>query len=95
MSESDLFGLKDTHVVITGASGGIGLATVKLFAKLGAKITAQCNSKTGGLENCGPAVNTLQADSTNEEQVELFFKYAGEFRGPPHVLVGIPPSSPS
>jgi len=93
MSESDLFWLKDAHVVITGASGGIGLETVKLFAKLLAKITAQCNSKTGGLEDCGPAVNMLQADAASEEQIEPFYKYAREFRGP-HVLVGIPPSSP-
>ena len=40
MTDIDLFGLKGAHVVITGASGGIGIATVKLFDQLGAHISA-------------------------------------------------------
>lgn len=34
------FGLKDVHVLITGAAGGIGLETVQTFQRLGARITA-------------------------------------------------------
>ena len=44
-TDIDLFGLKGAHVVITGASGGIGIATVKLFDRLGAHISAHRNTQ--------------------------------------------------
>jgi len=89
MSEGDLFGLSSAHVVITGASGGIGLETVKLFSELGARITAQRNSKTGGLQD-HRSLHIIQADATSEQQVEKFYEVAEVFNGPPEVLVGIP-----
>ncbi|KAJ7104477.1 NAD(P)-binding protein [Mycena belliarum] len=36
--------LKDVHVLVTGASGGIGLETARLFLKQGAKVTAHYNT---------------------------------------------------
>ena len=87
MSESDLFGLKNAHVVITGASGGIGLETVRLFTELGARITAHYNLRIGALDNC-THVNAIRADATQEEEVEKFFTSASEKNGPAEVLVG-------
>jgi NAD(P)-dependent dehydrogenase (short-subunit alcohol dehydrogenase family) len=91
MADIDLFGLHGTHVVITGASGGIGLATVKLFGKLGARISAHGNTKTELLESISKSpcsMNIIRADATSEEDVALFYKQACERFGPPEVLVG-------
>src|SRR5271170_7889569 len=93
MVDIDLFGLKDTHVVITGASGGIGLATVELFDKLGARITAQANTQAKLLRTFPQTthkLNILTADATNEAQIENFYKEACSESGygPPDVLVG-------
>lgn len=89
MTDVDLFGLKDAHVVITGASGGIGLAVVELFKKLGSKISAHGNRQTSLLAP-SEFVNPIKADATNETEVEDFYKEACQKFGPPDVLVGIP-----
>lgn len=93
MDQVDLFGLKDAHVVITGASGGIGLATVELFHKLGAKITAHGNTNTSALlearERMQNNVNVVFADATKEDEVIWFYEAAKSCYGPPDVLVGI------
>jgi NADP-dependent 3-hydroxy acid dehydrogenase YdfG len=91
MTDINLFGLKGAHVVITGASGGIGIATVKLFDKLGARISAQGNNKTNILEairQTTSSLNIIQADATNEEDVEMFYKTACDKYDRPDVLVG-------
>ncbi|EJF66222.1 NAD(P)-binding protein [Dichomitus squalens LYAD-421 SS1] len=71
-------GLQDVHVLITGASGGIGLATARLFLKLGARVTAHYNTKSAPLEplvqEFGPQrARALQADLTVEADVERLF----------------------
>ncbi|KAF7185275.1 Dihydroanticapsin 7-dehydrogenase [Pseudocercospora fuligena] len=73
------FGLKDVHVLITGAAGGIGLETVKTFLQLGARVTAHYNSKIGELANL--PVNAVQADVRNEEAVQNLFIQAAEKNG--------------
>ena len=47
------FGLKGVHVLITGASGGIGASLVEVFVSLGARITAQYNNNLGALRDYG------------------------------------------
>ena len=87
MSETDLFGLKDVHAVITGASGGIGLETVRLFTNLGARITAHYHLRSGTLKDY-PHVNPVRADATDEGEVENLYRNAIEENGTPEVLVG-------
>ncbi|EJF55903.1 NAD(P)-binding protein [Dichomitus squalens] len=71
-------GLQNVHVLLTGASGGIGLATARLFLKLGARVTAHYNTKSAPLDplvqQFGPErVRALQADLTVETDVERLF----------------------
>lgn len=81
------FGLKDVHVLITGAAGGIGLSTVHTFLQLGARVTAHYNSNIGELANIKGIV-AIQADVRNEEDVaQLFARAAGKNNGPVSVLV--------
>ena len=96
MDQVELFGLKGTHVGITGASGGIGLATAELFYKLGARITAHGNTNTTALEELrvrmqGHAgqLNIVAADATKEEDVVRFYEESRSKFGAPDVLVGI------
>ncbi|TFK27248.1 NAD dependent epimerase/dehydratase [Coprinopsis marcescibilis] len=80
-------GLKGVHVLVTGASGGIGLATVRAFAEQGAHVTAHYNTNNKTL---GPvqadyenSVQAIQADLTNEDQVKALFQkaYSGTGQG--------------
>jgi NAD(P)-dependent dehydrogenase (short-subunit alcohol dehydrogenase family) len=93
MDQVELFGLHGTHVVVTGASGGIGLATVELFYNLGARITAHGNTNTSALkglsERLQNQLNIVAADGTKETDVISFYEAAKECYGPPDVLVGI------
>jgi NAD(P)-dependent dehydrogenase (short-subunit alcohol dehydrogenase family) len=76
------FGLKDVHVLVTGAAGGIGLESVKLFQQLGARVTAHYNSKLGNLEGLTDVVS-LQADVRDEASVHNLLKHAAEQNGGP------------
>ena len=76
------FGLKDVHVLITGAAGGIGLDTVRTFRDLGARITAHYNSKIGELADMSNVVS-LQADVRNEKAINGLFQQAADANGGP------------
>jgi len=76
------FGLKDVHVLITGAAGGIGLETVHVFRQLGARITAHYNSKIGELAELKDVVS-LQADVRDEDSVSALLQQAAEKNGGP------------
>ena len=76
------FGLKDVHVLITGAAGGIGLETVKTFLQLGARVTAHYNSRIGELSSI-PNTVTLQADVRSEEACTTLLTQAAEQNGGP------------
>ena len=95
MDQADLFALQGTHVIITGASGGIGLATVNLFHKLGAKITAHTNTNPSTLtdlktnKHIEDRINIISANATHEDQIIEFYNTAVKKYGPPEVLVGI------
>ena len=92
MAETDLFGLKDAHVIITGASGGIGLASTDFFLnKLGSRISAHANKNSDPLkkfEIANSNLTTITANATSEEEVESFYRTAVQRFGPPEVLVG-------
>lgn len=74
-------GFEGVHVLVTGASGGIGFAITKLFLEHGARVTAQYNSKPGPLSEVKVGKERLcvvQADVTGEEAVKDLFLAAGE-----------------
>lgn len=62
-------GLKNIHVLVTGAAGGIGLETVNVFSQLGARVTAHYNSNIGELASLKDVVS-LQADVRDEAGVQ-------------------------
>ena len=80
------FGLTGVHVIVTGASGGIGIATTRLLVLLGAKVTAHYNSSKGELGSL-PGVVTLQADVRNEASIKTLFEEATRQSGPVSILV--------
>ncbi|KAJ7267084.1 NAD(P)-binding protein [Mycena rebaudengoi] len=71
-------GLKGVHVLVTGASGGIGLAVVQVFLEQGANVTAHYNTISSTLDGfvSGPLSSqfrAVQADLTKESDVERLF----------------------
>ncbi len=73
-------GLHDKHVVVTGASSGIGFELVKLYLLEGANVTACYNSAQRNLtdlkEKYIKSLNIVQVDVRNEAQVEALFRKA-------------------
>ncbi|KAJ3251733.1 hypothetical protein HK103_002078 [Boothiomyces macroporosus] len=65
--------MKGKHVLITGASGGVGIITALEFLKIGANVTLQYNSNSTSLqplkEKYQSRVCLLKADVTDESQV--------------------------
>lgn len=74
-------GFNDVHVLVTGASGGIGFAITQLFLEHGARVTAHYNTNPGPLEHVQKLSNrlrTVQADVTDEAAVKELFVVAGK-----------------
>ena len=76
--------LKGKVAVITGASGGIGLAASKLFAKEGAKVLL-VDIEEADLDNAvreiGAGSSYMVADVTQPEQVQAYVAAAVERYG--------------
>lgn len=91
------FGLKDVHVLVTGASGGIGHETALIFKQLGARVTAHYNSSPKGLDDID-GIAKIQADVRDPFSVERLFEEAERHHGSPvsvlvvnHGIWPIPP----
>lgn len=74
--------ISNQRIVITGVSGGIGLATVKRLLDLGAEVMVSARSEQK-LDEClasftGKATGHVM-DLTDEASVEKFFKNVGQF----------------
>lgn len=85
-------GLSQTHTLITGSSGGLGLELVSLFLSQEALVTAHYNSNPAGLDSVpsSPSLVKAQANVEKEEDVERMFVEAREGMGGKgvEVLVG-------
>ncbi|GLB44241.1 putative KR domain containing protein [Lyophyllum shimeji] len=93
--------LGNIHVLVTGASGGIGLETAEVFLQQGAKVTAHYNSNDESLKPLiarygADKVQAVQADLTLEKDVSRLFASASSSFGPVQVIVvnhGVWPTS--
>ncbi|KAI9178682.1 hypothetical protein H9P43_005344 [Blastocladiella emersonii ATCC 22665] len=94
---TDYLGLANTHVLVTGASGGLGVALVRqLVVEAGARVTAHHNSplKPGAplsalvREFAGTGrLRTVQANVTDESAVERAVRANAGDWGPVHSLI--------
>ncbi|MFW9943494.1 MAG: SDR family NAD(P)-dependent oxidoreductase [Candidatus Sifarchaeia archaeon] len=84
-------GLQNRHAVITGASGGIGLETTRVFLEEGAKVTATYRTSEMGLvdlQNKWEGKLTLsRVDVRRESEIEKLFLDAGKNYGRADILV--------
>ncbi|MGY5854389.1 MAG: SDR family oxidoreductase [Candidatus Thorarchaeota archaeon] len=83
--------LKDKHVVVTGASGGIGLEVVRQFLSEGGRVTAIYKTSERDLSNLrqewSDYIITIKADIREEEDVRKAFKKTNEKFGRVDILV--------
>lgn len=83
--------LKNKHIMVTGASGGIGIVVTKMFLKEGAKVTAIYNRSRKPLDGVSgewkDSLNIVCADQTREADVVEAFNSACSAFGRVDVLV--------
>jgi NAD(P)-dependent dehydrogenase (short-subunit alcohol dehydrogenase family) len=83
--------LSGKHVVITGASGGIGIETAKLFLSEGAKVTGTYNHSKHNLEDLQHSwpdqFLMVKTDQTKEPDVKALFAAANQAFGRVDILV--------
>jgi NAD(P)-dependent dehydrogenase (short-subunit alcohol dehydrogenase family) len=70
-------GLQGIRVLVTGGSGGIGAACVRLFAAEGAEVVVHYHRGRERAEAAGGA-RVVQADLRDEREVARLFAEAGE-----------------
>ena len=84
-------GLSGKHAIITGASGGIGFETVKMFLSEGVRVTGTFNSSMKDLESLQKSwlgqLQLVKVDQTNEAEVKSLFKQANSKFGRVDILV--------
>ncbi len=84
-------GFQSKHVVVTGASSGIGFDSTSLFLAEGAKVTASYKSDPRNLatltESYPERLNVVKVDVRNESEVEFLFTEANTVFGRVDVTV--------
>jgi len=84
-------GFQNKHVVVTGASGGIGFDVISFFLAEGAKVTACYRSdpkNIATLTDSNPErLNVVKVDVRNESEVEFLFRNANTVFGRVDVAV--------
>jgi NAD(P)-dependent dehydrogenase (short-subunit alcohol dehydrogenase family) len=84
-------GLKNKHVLITGASGGIGLELTSLFLSEGSRVTAAYHHSPAELKRIGrewpKQMIAVSADIRDEAQVKSLFEQANASFGRADVLI--------
>jgi NAD(P)-dependent dehydrogenase (short-subunit alcohol dehydrogenase family) len=85
------FELEGKHILITGASGGIGLVTARMFLEEGAKVTGTYKRSEEPLQELkakySDSLNIMRVDQTSEDEVRRLFDKACETLGRVDVLV--------
>jgi NAD(P)-dependent dehydrogenase (short-subunit alcohol dehydrogenase family) len=84
-------GLSGKHVVITGASGGIGLETTRMFLTEGARVTGTFNRSSEPFDEIKQSWTDqfleVQVDQTSEDDVKKLYEKANRAFGRVDVLV--------
>ena len=84
-------GFQGKHVVVTGASGGIGFDSISLFLAEGARVTACYKSSPRDLETLKDSyperLNVVKVDVRNEPEVASLFSEANTVFGRADVAV--------
>jgi NAD(P)-dependent dehydrogenase (short-subunit alcohol dehydrogenase family) len=84
-------GLSGKHVVVTGASGGIGLEATQMFLAEGSKVTGTFNHSSNAfndIEKDWPDTFLgVKVDQTSEDEVRRLFEQANRAFGRVEVLV--------
>lgn len=94
-------GLKGLHVLVTGASGGIGLVTARKFLLEGARVSLHYNSTADPLntllEEFKENTFAVQANAADENSIQNAVKEATQKFGTIHTLIAnhaiFPPTS--
>jgi len=85
------FGLEGKHILITGASGGIGIVTARMFLEERAKVTGTYKSSEETLQKLKTeypdSLNIIRVDQTSESAVRSLFDDACQLFGRVDVLV--------
>jgi 3-dehydrosphinganine reductase len=79
-----------SHVVVTGGSSGIGLATARACAERGARVSIIGRDRerlAASQRQLGPKAAIVSADVTDPEALEAAFADLAELQGPCDVLV--------
>ena len=93
MTQATTPSLENRHVLITGASKGIGLEVTRLVLDAGARVTmlarneSDLQSAAATFVQSAARIHTVQADITDENAVARAFSQAREGAGPIDILV--------
>ncbi|KXH70523.1 MAG: hypothetical protein AM326_04285 [Candidatus Thorarchaeota archaeon SMTZ-45] len=91
-------GLSGKHVMVTGASGGIGLEVTRQLLAEGARVTGTYNRSSQPLDSIkkkwAEHLEVVKVDQTSEDEVKLLFEQANRTFGRVEVLVANAAISP-
>jgi NAD(P)-dependent dehydrogenase (short-subunit alcohol dehydrogenase family) len=82
--QEDLFDVRDTRVVVTGAASGLGLAMAEVMSDCGARVTLadidgpRLDEVTGRLAERGGRVRSTRVDVSDADEVDRLFEEQGD-----------------
>lgn len=79
--------LNEKNILITGGTGGIGLAIARNFVQSGARVTLTGRRDSGADDAAGVGASFIRCDVTDEAQVESSIRRTAEEHGKLDVLV--------